>query len=233
MSQLGNRLSDSFVAGLSRMLRDYMRGLLGGRPAERVQRDRRPQSLPNIVGVLLEELDNVGTAEAAILELEETNEVQFVRLLGRPTGGTFTIAFADTETAAAHVTAPIAWDATDEQFRDALTALPNLQSGDILVGKIPGAWIVTFGGRFDDAEVQLMTADGRGLLSPVGIPVDVEVINESWADTGTTAQVRMPIPVDLPTPAVPGAMVACFGVPGAGYIVVALECRHLDLGYGS
>jgi len=232
MTELGNRLGDSFVARLTQMLRDYRRGLLGGRPGRRRTMAHSQQQLPNIVAVLLDDLTNIGTVEASILELELTNEVQVVQLLGEPTGGNFTLSFRPQATAAAEVTAPISWDATAVQVRDALGGLPSLEPGDLSVDRLPGSWIVTFGGRFADTDVELMTADGNGLDSPSGIPADVDVINESWSDTGTTAEVRLPVPVGSPTPAVRGAMVACVPFSGAGYGVVALECRRLNLGYG-
>ena len=72
---------------------------------------------------------------------EGTSAVQtFTRGAG-VTGGTFTLGYAGEKTR------PIAFAATDQSFKAALTALTGIGSGDILVEQTTTGWIVTFAGN--------------------------------------------------------------------------------------
>jgi len=234
--EIGNRLSDSFVSLLTRMSKDYLRGALGGNGSSSAP-SRKASGLTNIVAILLEDLTNVGTARASLLSLEPVGSIQYVRLLGSIIGGSFTLSFKPDkkDTTPAEVSVDIQWDATDQDVRDALLALPSLSPGDVLVEKLPGCWIVSFGGNYRDVDLPVMGVVGTPLKKASGQVGDIEVLNESWVDTGTVVDVRLPIPVAAPTPAKKGALVVCVPVAGAGYIVVALECRQIEFvsSYGS
>jgi hypothetical protein len=70
-----------------------------------------------------------------------TAEVQTVTITGTPTGGSFTLTYAG------QTTASIAFDANAAAVQAALLALPNLGTGDVVVGGGPGPgtpYTVTF-----------------------------------------------------------------------------------------
>ncbi|MGH9059965.1 MAG: hypothetical protein ACRDZY_10690, partial [Acidimicrobiales bacterium] len=85
-----------------------------------------------------------------------TDEVQTITVTGTPTGGTFTMTFSGQTTAA------IPYSATMAQLAAALTALSNIEIGDITVtgGPLPATpLVVTFGlGQYGGIDVPTMTA---------------------------------------------------------------------------
>jgi hypothetical protein len=86
-----------------------------------------------------------------------TNEVQTVTITGTPTGGTYTLTFNSQTTAA------IPYNATATQVQNALVALSNIGSGDVLCagGPHPATAItVTFQGNLAGGDVPQMTATG-------------------------------------------------------------------------
>lgn len=110
-----------------------------------------------------------------------TAEVQTVTVTGTPDGGTLTLSY-DGE-----VTAPIAFDAAAAAVQAALTALPNLAPGDVVVGGGPGPgtpWTVTF--ALSLGNPPQMVADGSALTG--GTAPDAAVTTTTpYAPQGATA----------------------------------------------
>lgn len=89
-----------------------------------------------------------------------TNETQTITITGTPNGGDFTLTFDGQTTAA------IAYNASAAAVLAALVLLSNIDIGDLDTsgGALPGTpVVVTFGGRFRNTNVPLMTANGAGL----------------------------------------------------------------------
>jgi hypothetical protein len=89
-----------------------------------------------------------------------SNEVQTVGITGSPTGGTFTLTYAG------QTTAPIAYNADAQTVENALEALSNIASGDVVVGggPLPGTPVtVTFTGNLAGQNVGALTANGASL----------------------------------------------------------------------
>lgn len=87
------------------------------------------------------------------------NEVQRITVTGTPTGGSFDLTLDGQ-------TATIPYNATADQIRDALEALSNVSSGDVVVtgGPLPGATVdVTFQGQLAGTNVATMTVDNSDL----------------------------------------------------------------------
>lgn len=88
----------------------------------------------------------------------EASEVQTATVTGSPTGGSFTLTYAGETTAA------IAYNATAAAVQSALTALPNVNAGDVTVtGSAGGPYTITFGGILAGENVAAITASGAGL----------------------------------------------------------------------
>lgn len=86
-----------------------------------------------------------------------TNEVQTVTITGTPTGGTFTL------TVDGNTTSAIAYNAANSAVQTALLALPNLDTGDVVVTGGPGPgtpYTLTFGGQYGKENVPTSTATG-------------------------------------------------------------------------
>ena len=80
-------------------------------------------------------------------------EVQTVTITGAPTGGTFTLTFQGSTTAA------IAFDAAASVVQSALEALSNVAAGDIIVtGANGGPFTLTFGGVNVGQDVDELTS---------------------------------------------------------------------------
>lgn len=89
-----------------------------------------------------------------------TSEVQTVTITGGPTGGTYTLTFDGSTTAA------IAFNATAAAVQSALEALSNVDPGDVVCagGPHPGTAVtVTFGGNYLGENVPQMTAASGSL----------------------------------------------------------------------
>lgn len=115
-------------------------------------------------------------------------EVQTVTITGSPTGGTFTLSFDGSTTAA------VAYNANAAAVQSALEALPNLAPGDVTVTGGPGpgtAWVVTFGGDRAGTNVPEMTASGASLTGGTSPAAAVSTTTaggaESPAGEGTAA----------------------------------------------
>lgn len=113
------------------------------------------------------------------------NEVQTVTINGGPTGGSFTLTFDGSTTAA------IAYNATAAAVQAALEGLAVVEPGDITVtgGPLPGtAATVTFQGRFAGKDVAEISADGSGLTG--GTAPAVAIATTTQGGTGGNAFVR-------------------------------------------
>lgn len=85
-----------------------------------------------------------------------TPEVQTVTITGAPTGGTFTLTYNG------FTTTPLAFNASAGTVQNALTALPNIDTGEVTVtGANGGPYTVTFLAELGN--VAQMTASGAGL----------------------------------------------------------------------
>jgi hypothetical protein len=85
----------------------------------------------------------------------EVNEVQTVTITGTPTGGSFRLTYAGSQTAT------ILYNAIAATVQTALEGLPNLAPGDVTVTGGPGPgtpYVVTFGGTLAAEDVAVMTA---------------------------------------------------------------------------
>ncbi len=187
-----------------------------------------PPARPPIVAILLEDLVSGGTADAAVLYLEETNETQMVTLEGEITGGFFQLRFRSKENAAEEITGEIPFHASPNEVRKALEALPSINPGDVEVslGEDIGRWLVTFTGQYADQDIPLMRAT-NALTSNLGAVI--VAATTFWEDTGRNERVRNLIPVGLPTPLVAGAMVVALWFPRIGYGVISAECRDFQV----
>ena len=206
-----------------RGFRTGSRNLPPTKPAKQPPPDRPP-----IVAILLEDLVSGGTAEAAVLYLEETNETQMITLEGEIIGGFFQLRFRPKENAAEERTGEIPFNASANEVRVALEGLPSVNPGDVEValGENIGRWLVTFTGQYADQDLPLMRAT-NGLTSNLGAVI--VAATTFWEDTGRTEQVRSIIPVGVPTPLIAGAMVVALWFPRIGYGVISAECRDFEL----
>lgn len=108
-----------------------------------------------------------------------TNEIQTATITGGPTGGTFTLTFEGSTTAA------IAFNATATTVRLALEALPGVSPGDVTVtGSAGGPYTVTFVGGLAGTDVSTMTASGASLTGGTSPGVTIATPTPG-ANTGT------------------------------------------------
>jgi hypothetical protein len=180
------------------------------------------------VAVLLEDLVSDGTAEAAVLYSEETNETQIVTIKGTISGGSFQLRFRTKENLPDEITEDIPYNAKPEQVRVALEALPSINPGDVevSVGERTGRWFVTFTGQYAGKDMPLMRVTNT-LSSILGGAI--VTATTYWEDTGRTEQIRSLLPAGTPTPLVAGTMVVALWFPRIGYGVISAECRDLDV----
>lgn len=95
------------------------------------------------------------------------NDVQTVSITGGPTGGTFTLTYNGQTTSA------IPFSATAAQVQSALSALPNIGSGQVLCsgGALPGtAVVVTFAGMMSGLPINPITINGAALTGGTPVP---------------------------------------------------------------
>lgn len=123
-----------------------------------------------------------------------TSEVQTVTITGSPTGGTFTLTFQGSTTAA------IAYNATAAAVEAALQALPNLLPTDVAVTGGPGPatpWVVTFAPHLGN--VTQMTAAGSftgGITPAIAVTTTTPGVNPApasgnWMYATGPVQVRL------------------------------------------
>lgn len=126
-------------------------------------------------GTVLSKLDNNLYGPYA----GRTNEVQLATITGGPTGGTFTLSFEGSTTAA------IAFNATAATVRAALEALPAVSPGDVTVtGSAGGPYTVTFLNNLAGTDVATMTASGASLTGGTAPGVTITTPTPG-ANTGT------------------------------------------------
>ncbi|MHC1764378.1 MAG: hypothetical protein AB9869_08735 [Verrucomicrobiia bacterium] len=98
-----------------------------------------------------------GLAETATrlegITAENRNEVQRLSITGT-TGGTFTLAFPNSDTE--NVTAALPWNVTRAQLQLALEALPAIVPGDVLITPIAGGFEIEFKGELSSTDVAEM-----------------------------------------------------------------------------
>jgi hypothetical protein len=116
------------------------------------------------------------------------NEFQRIELIGPPTGGTFTLSFAQ------QVTGNIAFNASAATVQTALEALNNIAPGDVTVtGNNGGPWTVEFKQAF--AAVQVPQLLGNGSLLTGAGKIDIVRIDEAnW----TRGELQTILPSDDP-----------------------------------
>jgi hypothetical protein len=215
----------------------------------KLNRFKPPQATPQtntprgpIRGILLEDLPDNGTADVAITVYEPNTFIQNVKIIGDVMGGTFKLHFQGTS----QPTVDIPFNATPDQMRAALEALPTVGKGNVAVQigqqttyqdrqgndftASPAYWIIEFVGSFTMPRAQAPPAlsqysSGLQFSSFGGV-----VLSDSgtWVDSGITEKVRAVIPVGSPTPMRQGAVVWCEWHTQAGYCVVGLEPRVLS-----
>lgn len=180
-----------------------------------------PYGRPNIRAVLLEDLVAGDTVDAAVTRLQETNEIQVVDLRGEITGGEFTLSLNGETTAA------ISHDATADQVREALEALPSINSGDVIVEAYSVRWVVQFTGQYAGLDVSQMTAGNSlsGIYNLVRVDSGLQ-----WVDANRTEEIHCQLPVMDPTPLKAGAVVSAGWFPEAlgRYCILNAEPRDLD-----
>ncbi len=107
-----------------------------------------------------------GYSQRVLTAQPAADEIQTVSLSGLPTGGTFTLSF-DGQT-----TAPIPYNATADQVAAALEALPDIGQGNLAdtLGPVnTGLVSLTFQGALGATNVDQITGDGSGLITPMGL----------------------------------------------------------------
>lgn len=212
---------------LEKVVLAFERGGEGSPNYYRTQKDLRDP--PMIRGILLDNLDSMGTADVAVTGLIESTSVQRVAILGNATAGTFILQFEGSTTPA------IPYNIAAAELQTVLEDLPSIGSGNVLVslgpttGETPHAtpcWLVSFVGEFLDEEVPLLSLFSESLTGIATVEISS---SDQWADTGRIEHVRDLIPVGYPTPMRAGAVVMCVFMHGAGYGVLECEYREFDI----
>ncbi len=90
-----------------------------------------------------------------------SNSIQGITLNNQPYAGTFTVTFGG------QTTAPLPYNSTTAQVQTALQALSSIGSGNVSVGGIIGAYVVTFIGSLGGAAQAAFTASATGLTGPL------------------------------------------------------------------
>ncbi|MDA1049277.1 MAG: hypothetical protein O3C40_02205, partial [Planctomycetota bacterium] len=104
-------------------------------------------------------VDSTLTDGATALAPEVTdNEIQTLRLLGQPTGGTFQLRFTS-PTGIVGTSSPIAFDAMASDIQTALESIAAINPGDVIVkgGPLPGTVTIEFAGSYARTNVQALT----------------------------------------------------------------------------
>ena len=113
-------------------------------------------------------------------------EVQTVTVTGAPTGGTFTLTFEGSTTAA------IAYNATAAAVKAALVALPGITENQVTVsGAAGGPYTVTFTGGLGGTDVPALTASGASLTG--GSSPGVTIATTTAGGTATADGSETPV----------------------------------------
>jgi len=186
---------------------------------------RQPKHQAAIRVILHDDLSMFESVDASITQLVSTTEIQRVRFRGTVTGGTFSLTWEPEGNVNddSPQTADIAYDATQTEFRDALTQQLDLTENDIRVKKLSdGFWLITFLGRYAGKNIPLIEVASDDLDGNVNA---VATAQTYWEDTGRVVSVREILGVADPTPLTRGAVCLCHWVNTAGYCVGSVECR--------
>lgn len=108
-------------------------------------------------------------------DVPSINERQTLRVLGTPTGGTFTLTYAG------QTTSGIAHDADAATVQAALVALSNIGTGNVTCtgGDLPGtAVVIEFTGDLAATDVETIAADGASLTGGTSPRASVRVTRE-------------------------------------------------------
>lgn len=105
-------------------------------------------SLPLMANLTNQEVDESG-------EIAAVDEVQTITMTA--TGGTFTISVGG------ETTAPLAFNATNTDVRDALLALGSVDTGDVAVSGAVGTYVLTYGADYAGRQVPLAALDTTSL----------------------------------------------------------------------
>lgn len=124
----------------------------------------------------------------------EANEVQTVDVSGSPTGGTYTLSFAEQETS------DLAYNASAATVQAALEALPNIGSGNVSVSGSGGSFTVTFEGDLAGENVPTLVGDGSGLTGGTDPSIEVAVTTEGRNHAKGALFSRDAIAIDLRRP---------------------------------
>lgn len=192
---------------------------------------------PRVV-MLLEDCQSGDRVEAAILIEVESTETQLVEICGNPLSGTFKLEFDGQTTDA------LDYDITAEDLQEAMEALANINSGDVVVELGPGAelgdnviyrWLIHFTGQYDNASVPAImptavSISGQGLSSIVDLAVEVRD-QPDLEDTGDTLEVLCVVPLPPGVTIWAGNIGIALPVPSFGYCLVAAECRDCEAPY--
>lgn len=121
----------------------------------------------------LNALPSIGLFDLSV-KSKVTNEIQVIKLVGEPTGGTFTLTFDGA------TTAPIPWNANPLTLWDKLTGIGPLDAFDITVNqewwKKYAPWTIGFnqiGTAYSGINVPQITGDPDGLEGGAGMDVIV------------------------------------------------------------
>lgn len=157
-----------------------------------------------------------------------TSEVQTITITGGPTGGTYTLTFDGSTTAA------IAYNATAATVKDALADLPNINYSDITVagGPHPGTAItVAFAGQYEMTNVAEMTATGSftgGTTPAIAVTTTTTASTTSTVNGVTIAsQVYAEAAAGAVLPGYPNQVDALLFTTGS---ILFLDGGSLDLG---
>jgi len=234
MAETGNTLSDASVVRLSKQLRRW-EGTPDAPPPDRAQ-PFQPAGRPNLACILLEDLPNGVTVDAAVLKAETNNETQLVTIFGEPSGGGFKLGWKDTAAATPAYTAEIPWWAAAADMQAALDLVDGLNPGDVVVSlghrddtagtsHFLARWLIEFTGQYAGDDVELLVVQNllEGVASVSVTPAEIPV------DSGRLESVRCLIPLGIPTPLQAGALCHAEWLHGFGYCITAAEPRQLEL----
>ena len=108
------------------------------------------------------------------------NEEQSITITGSPTGGTFTLTYAGSTTAA------IDFDATAAEVESALEAIASIGEGNVSVtGEAGGPWTAEFINDLGYQSLAAMTADGALLTGGSSPDVEIAEVEDGSPGGGT------------------------------------------------
>jgi hypothetical protein len=152
-------------------------GIIDYDPAFQVWRIHVDSALPAITGQVT--ID--GYSQRVLTGVIGADEIQTISLLGLPFAGTFTLNFEG------QTTDPIPYNATADQVAQALQKLPSIGVGNVVVTQGPldkGQVTVEFVKALGDTNVEQITGDPTGLITPPGLTGQVDTFTVGQGVTG-------------------------------------------------